>query len=398
MIVATDDCSVASSTSAPANVLRKPPSLWTTLPRAAPALLVLVALRALGLLVVGFFAVHLHHKLIRWDGEWYALIARRGYGVIRLGRDGQPLSDYAFFPLYPSVERGLSAVSGMRYVDAGLVISAVASLVAALGIFAVGDVLYGRRVGLLLTMLWAALPMGFVLSMAYSEALFTALAAWALYAVLTTRWILAGLLAGLAGFTRPTGIAVAAAVMTPAVVTVFQNQRAGLVSSAPSIRLQPLLGALLAPLGWLGYVAWVGYRTGSPTGYFAVEAGWHNGFDGGVTFARRIGELLASPKFFLGLLVCIAVASVVWLLLLGIRQRQPLPLLVYSGTSLVLALSTAGFFDSKPRYLLPAFPLLLPVAAWLARHHLRLRVSCLAVLAAASTVYGSYWLLNTRPP
>ncbi|CAM5651659.1 hypothetical protein SANTM175S_07435 [Streptomyces antimycoticus] len=43
---------------------------------------------------------------------------------------------------------------------------------------------------------------------------------------------------------------------------------------------------MLAPLGWLGYVAWVAVRTGSVTGYYDVQNGWGNGFDGGLAFAR----------------------------------------------------------------------------------------------------------------
>ena len=39
----------------------------------------------------------------------------------------------------------------------------------------------------------------------------------------------------------------------------------------------------------------------------------------------------------------------------------------YSATLVVLALTTSGYFGSKPRYLLPAFGLLLPLAVRLAR-------------------------------
>lgn len=71
----------------------------------------------------------------------------------------------------------------------------VASFVAAWGVFAVGDRLHGRCVGILLTVLWAALPVGLVQWMGYTESLFTAFAAWALYAVLTDRPLTAAWLA-----------------------------------------------------------------------------------------------------------------------------------------------------------------------------------------------------------
>jgi len=46
----------------------------------------------------------------------------------------------------------------------------------------VGEHVNGERVGLLLVLLWAALPVGAVQWMSYSESLFTALAAWSLAA------------------------------------------------------------------------------------------------------------------------------------------------------------------------------------------------------------------------
>lgn len=382
--------------------------LWRAFRRAGPALLAFAAIRALGFLVLVAFAhatgQHAHLRLTWWDSQWYEGIAGDGYGLVRLHPDGRLLSDYAFFPLYPLLGRGVAAVTRLHFVDAGLVVSAVASLVAAWGIFAIGDHLYGRRVGVLLTVLWAALPVGVVESMAYSESLFTALAAWALYAVLTDRWLSAGILACLAGLTRPTGAAVAAAVIIPAALTALHRSPGPDDSSAVPAsrdgqsRLRPLAAAALAPLGGLGYVGWVGYQTGSPTGYFAVSNDWHNGFDAGASFGRWIWGFLTSSDFALGLLVCLGVAVLLWTLSLCIRQHQPLPLLIFTGVLVFLALTTAGYFGSKPRYLLPAFPLLLPLARWLGRQQTALLVPILVLTAAASASYGAFWLLGPGPP
>ena len=65
---------------------------------------------------------------------------------------------------------------------------------------------------------------------------------------------------------------------------------------------------------------------------------------------------------------------------------------------LALALTTSGYFGSKPRYLLPAFPLLLPVALRLSRLRLRTAAGVLGVLAAGSAAYGAAWLLGPGPP
>jgi hypothetical protein len=150
-------------------------------------------------------------------------------------------------------------------------------------------------------------------------------------------------------------------------------------------------------LGWLSYVAWVGERRGSPTGYFDVANGWGNGLDGGVAFVRWTVRLLGSAPLS-GAAVCLGVALLLWLLAASVRQRQPLTLLVYSAGVVVVALATSGYFGSKPRYLLPAFPLLLPLAHMLSRRRIVVSASVMALLAAGSAVYGAIWLLGTGPP
>ena len=361
--------------------------------RAAPALVGYVAVRVVGLLVLGAWAAmagrDARHLLVWWDGQWYKGIAQHGYGFVRVHEDGRILSDLTFFPLYPGLERLVAEVTGLRVVDAGLLVSASASLLAAWGIFAVGAHLYGRRVGVVVTVLWAALPVGIVQSMAYSESLFTALAAWSLYAVLTGRWVLAGLAAALAGLTRPIGAAAVAAVLVGAAVALLRER---------GRRTRVLLGALLAPVGLLGYVGWVGIRTGSPLGYFEAAGRWGNTFDGGVAFARWVGGLLNSPAFLAGVLLCAGIGVLGWMVVLCLRQGQPVPLLVFSGVLLFLAFTTSGYFGSKPRYLMPAFPLLLPAAVSLARLRLRRLVAVLVLLAAGSAVYGAFWLLGPGPP
>ncbi|SDR54120.1 Dolichyl-phosphate-mannose-protein mannosyltransferase [Streptomyces sp. KS_16] len=341
------------------------------------------------------------HTLLagRWDALWYTRVAEQGYGYTVQLPHGAVHSDLAFFPLLPSLERGLPAVVPLSPADAGLVVSWLASLAAACALYATGERLHGHRAGVALAALWAAVPVGIVQSMAYSESLFTALAAWALYAVLTGRWVWAGVLASLAGLTRPVGAAVVAAVWVTAAVT-LGRQRTGGVRGRAALRAQPglLPGVLLAPLGWCGYFLWVAARQGSLTGYLDVQAGWGNGFDGGIAFGAFLGELLSGPSFAAGLGLLLGVGLLIWLYLRGVRQGQPLPLAVYGGTVLLLALTAKGYFGSKPRLMLPAYPLLLPLAAGLARRNPVRSWLVVGLVAAGSAVYGAFWLNGSGPP
>ncbi|MGW7100744.1 mannosyltransferase family protein [Streptomyces sp. NPDC054838] len=362
--------------------------------RAAPALIVFAAIRLLGLAALagwGAAAGSSPHTLLsaRWDSLWYARIAAEGYGYEVVLPNGAVHSNLAFFPLLPWLERLVAAPTGLSYGSAGLVVSVVAGFAAAWGVFAVACLLHGRRAAVMAVALWAALPVAVVQSMAYSESLFTALAAWALYGVLRGRWLTAGLLAAGAGLTRPVGAAVVAAVWVAVVLAWRRGERSWRMAA----------GALLAPTGAAAYVLWVGARTGTGLlGYLDVQAGWGNGFDGGWAFARFIGGRLASPAFAAGVGLIAGVVLVLWLYGLCVRRRQPAALLVYCGIVVALALCASGYFGSKPRLLLPAFPLLLPVAVALAKWRTGRAAAVLGALAVVSAVYGAFWLNGSGPP
>jgi hypothetical protein len=400
----------------------RPAPLPGTLRRAAPALAGYVAVRALGLVALALWSAARGtspHALLtaRWDALWYERVAALGYGYeVRLP-NGDVHSNLAFFPLLPWLERLGAALTPLSYADTGLLVSTLASLAAAWGIFAVADHVYGRneeegakrglgkvmgdgRAGVYAVLVWAVLPVAIVQSMAYSESLFTALAAWALYAVLTGRWVTAGVLASLAGLTRPVGAAVVAAVWAAAVSSYLRERRTPAADGRCAERVRRILGMVLSPLGTAGYVLWVGHRTGrGPLGYLDVQAGWRNGFDGGYAFARFVAAKftsLSSVPAGVGLLI--GVVLIVWLYVVCVRQGQPLPLLVYAGVVTALALCASSYFGSKPRLLMPAFPLLLPLARAFAGARRSRSAAVLGGVALASAAYGAFWLNGTGPP
>ncbi|WP_349345168.1 hypothetical protein [Streptomyces rapamycinicus] len=183
-----------------------------SLGRAWLALAVYATVRAAGIVCVALGARHAGmHPRTRlghyWDSLWYVGIAQHGYGTSRPSatHPGLSFSDLAFFPLYPALIRAVAGIVPVSAVTAGLLIAWAAAGLAAWGIHAVGERLYGRRVALALVALWGLLPHAVVESMGYTESLLTALAAWSLYALLTGRWVSAGALALCAGPPGPTG-------------------------------------------------------------------------------------------------------------------------------------------------------------------------------------------------
>ncbi|MFD9081926.1 hypothetical protein [Streptomyces erythrochromogenes] len=360
-------------------------------PTAALALGVFAAIRVGGAAVLALAAWWAGRSPVRvlghsWDSVWYLAIARHGYGRTQIWPvTGLVQSDYAFFPLYPALVR---LAGGGEW--GGLLVSWTAAAVAAVGVYRVGELVAGRRVALLLVALWAVVPHAVVLTLAYTEPLLVALASWSLYALLRERWLLAASLALVAGLTRPTGIAVAAAVSVTALHALLVRR-----SRAPGV----WAAGLLAPAGWLAYVVAVGAARDDVAGYFAVQRQWGSRFDGGRATLSKVWEVLGGGPVALATAVsALLLGTAVLLAVLLFADRPPLPLLVYTAVLLVIAVGGAGYFESKPRFLLPAFPLLLPLAAVMARARPRSAVVVTAGLAGLGYAYGVYLLVFAKMP
>ncbi len=237
------------------------------------------------------------------------------------------------------------------------------------------------RTGLILVALFAATPMSIVLSMAYSEAMFCALAAWSLVGVLERRWVLAGVCCALAGLVRSTGAALVLAVGLAVVVAVVRRRDGW----------RPWVGGMIAPVGLVGYLAWVGARTGEWDGWFALqERGWGTGFDGGAATVRFSLEALADARSVLEVTTVGLVVVAVALLVIGWVRRVEWPLMVYATAVLAMDLCANGLMNSKARLMLPAFTLLIPVALALAKRKPSTAVLTLCALAVASSWFGAY--------
>lgn len=359
----------------------------------APAAVHLVV-RAVGVAVLAIMAARddtsVTTALRAWDGSWLLTIARSGYAgvpVDMLDAYGHHTAFTAlgFFPGYPAVVAAVGTLTGGNLVAAGLLVSLVSGVVGAYGLTALGELVPGgsNRAGLVLVALFAAAPMGVVLSMTYTEALFCALAAWALVGVLRGQWLLAGLCAAGAGLVRPTASSLVAAVGLAALAAVI-NRRDG---------WRPWIGGLLATTGLLGYLGWVATRTGELTGWFRIQReGWGWNLDGGGATARYAANVLAGGDQVFDLATLVAIVATIALFVIAVHMRLPWPLLVYATLVLVTVWGTEGLMNSKLRLLLPAFVLLVPVAIGLAKRRPSTAVAVMVAVTFASAWFGGYAL------
>ncbi|GAA4668433.1 hypothetical protein [Gordonia humi] len=374
-----------------------PPLRWNP---AATAVAAYLAVRLVGVCVLAVFAI-VHHVpldalLTRWDGKWMLDIARYGYdGVPTSGTDAQGVhtdtTAYAFFPGYPLLVGALAALPLISPFGAGIVLNVVFGAVGAVGVARLGSLCArqmrpdaseatARNTGLMLVVLFAATPMSVVLSMTYTEAMFCALAAWALVGVLEHRWILAGLSACAVGLVRPTGIAVIVVVMLAAALTRHNGSRAW-------------IGGVLAPLGYVAYMCVVWARTGSPSGWFHIQTqGWDTSFDGGKAVGEFVFTSLTDSSDAVSVLASLVIIAAVVLLVWSAIDRVPWPVLAYAALVYASVLLSSGLMPSRPRLLLPAFVVLLPVAIRLARSSRPAAISAAVAVALASAWFGAFML------
>lgn len=345
---------------------------------------------------------HAWDVLASWDGWWYQQIAAHGYhpvlvpvpdatGLITLEGNSA-----AFFPLYPAAMRLVSDCTGLGPYGAGMLVSVVASFAAALGVHAVTARFGGRRAGLAAAGLWAVWPGSGMEWSAYSESLYVALAVWACHAVMTDRWLTAGVLAFAAGLNRPTSVALIAAV-TVAALLALHRRREDLA--------RPWTAVLIAPLGLLGYLLWVGNEMGDLGGYFRLQKGaWAHTFDYGrqtldvftsiavgrfdYLFAYPVEDMIGVLTVLLGLL----------LMPLLFQLRLPPVLTVYTVLTFALVLGSQQIFGNVSRYLLPAFPLFVPLAVQLRTLRLPMLCVLLGITAVASGSYAGYALFELGVP
>jgi hypothetical protein len=373
------------------------PSRWTV--RRAGALLapalIFLGIREFGLLVLTWMAAAtdrpVSEALRSWDGQWFLAIAGGGYqGVPQELVDafGQRSAEtpLAFFPGYPVLVRWFAAVDGhggIGLVTASLTVTIVSGVVCAYALARMGRHIRGgsRRTGLILVALFAATPMSIVLSMAYSEAMFCALAAWSLVGILERKWILAGVCCALAGLVRSTGAALVLAVGIAVIIAIVKRRDGW----------RPWAGGLIAPLGLIAYLAWVGAQTGEWDGWFALQQrGWGTGFDGGVATVRFSLEALGDARSVLEVATVGLIVVGVALLVIGVVRRVEWPLMVYAAAVLAMDLLANGLMNSKARLMLPAFTLLIPVALALAKRRPATAVLTLGALAVAGSWFGAY--------
>lgn len=317
-----------------------------------------------------------------WDGQWYLLIARRGYGSIQ---------STAFFPLYPML---------VHFLGGGTVVGAVAISWCALAIavwflYLLVRLDFGSRIAWYTVLVLLLFPTSFYTQAVYSESVFLALAIGSLYCVRTGRYLGAGALGGLATLDGIYGVFLA----VPLAWTIWRDK---------GLRLKQFAPVLLVPLGVVLYMIYLTPHYLDPLVFKGAQKYWSRGsaqffgitlWQGLVTAYQSAGSALSPAALFHSgqpsqtLMNFYNFGFAIYGLVVMILTLRWLPtyLWLYEGLALLLPLTypaTGQPFMSLPRLLLEAFPVFIGTGILLERHP-RLRLPYFAVSLVLGALFVS---------
>jgi hypothetical protein len=275
-------------------------------------------------------------SLTSWDGWYYLGIVRDGYQALPVS--GQ-YANVAFPPLYPALVKTLALpFPGFEGLVA-VVVSNVAFLLALGLLVRLGTPYLGRRRAGLAAGLLAIYPFASVFAMAYTESLFLLLVVGAFLAAERGHRPLAGMCLALGVLCRLQGIAL---VLPLAIILLRQD----------GWRPRPSLAwLLLGPIAAVGFLAYVGTVTGTPTAYLDAQQAWgREGFGG----ASATGTIAAMFTPYQGALIVTLLASV--FLLVFVREDRLRPEYWLVPVLFIAAELSSGSLEAVGRITMLAFP------------------------------------------
>lgn len=332
------------------------------------------------------WAYDIRDRMTAWDGRLLIQIAHYGYpGSLTYDATGNLTgNNLAFLPLYPTLTRVIHYSTGLGYSASALVLSQLSFMTFLVVVNCLIRILYCHRVaGISLIILACAQPMGIAYYMAYTESLFVALAMGAILALYRRYWTLSGLLASLAGLTRPEGVAVTLAVTVSCIIYCVRLR---------GIESRPVIAAWTSCLGLPTYLIWVGARVGMLNAWFTIQkAGWGTQWDNGRSLVHLYSDAFTQSGGWV-MVSTVVLMTVISVITFNTCPTMPIPLALYGVSIIVMTIGQSNYYHSKLRLLISVVVFAIPIARALCSSNKSTLVSSLILGTIFSSWYGAYML------
>ncbi len=324
-----------------------------------------------------------------WDTGWYLDLVLNGYQRTP-GADGQ--ANWAFFPAFPGLAKGLVLLTGLTPLQAMLVIANLSFLVALVLVHRLARAEFDKKTADLAVVLLCVAPGSYIFSSAYTEALFLACVTGALLLLRGDRWMAAGAVAAGAVLTRNLGVGLLLPygwAVLERLIAAFRpapDQPAAPLHAPEALRIG--LGGLAPVAALLAFMAFLHARTGDALAFFHIQTGWRRGLD--EPFSALLDGLFHPSRTLDADLLSLTMAwlAIGLLIALAWTRKWRLFLLALFMTLIPLATGVLSF----ARYTLVILPLWLVLARMLADRP-RAAMVCVAVLAMLDGFMMVAWTL-----
>ncbi len=283
-----------------------------------------------------------------WDSFWYVDIAAHGYST--LTPLGNQQTNFAFFPLYPTLMHLLGQLLGGNYFLAGILISNLCLLVAAVLLYRIIRHEFREAIAQSTIQYLFLFPTAFIFSGVFTESLYLCLTLLCFYLAQKRLWWQAGIAGACLALTRSLGVLI----LLPLLYEYLRSQQFHL----RQVRWEILWLAVI-PLALVGFALYNQVLTGDWLYFLKAQAGWKRSLGNPLINLLRGFSQGDSPKGIRQLLeASFALAALAGL---GIYWRKINPAYLMFGLySIVIPLMTG--IGSMPRFVLPIFPLYLALA------------------------------------
>jgi hypothetical protein len=249
--------------------------LWAVLPPFVISRLVVVAATIFGSRYVQPGAVDVTQTQIpevalrpffRWDAIFYHDVWQASYSGPRASYD------VAFYPAYPALVRVVGFLLSNDL--AALLISNVCFLLGLMLVYRIALRYFPTSRAILAIWLLAVWPWSIFYSYAYGESLELALVAGAFLLMERRSWLWAGLIACIAGGSRPTGILTGLGFVGELVARIWRRRAPPLPSRTGGGIVVVFLGGILSSLGIVAFGLILLRETGDPLGFLHAQGHW----------------------------------------------------------------------------------------------------------------------------
>lgn len=287
-----------------------------------------------------------------FDGVHYLLISEWGYHLF----------SEAFFPGYPLFIRWVSQTFHIAPHISGMGISLCGFLIGLYTMYILLRKQISKPAARWVVIFAIVFPTSFYFASVYTEGLFFALSIACFYYISRKRYMVAGMLAGIASGTRIVGVFL----LIPFLFEFLEEK-------VPEVKKRIIIGMLLSVTGLFGYMYFQYVRTGDPFIFFHVQPEFGAGRSGSSLILLpqvlyRYGRMIVFavgqptwPSYVITIFeLCVAILSG-WGIYILFRIKKFRVYAIYC-LALLLTPTLTGTLSSMPRYVLGAFPLLIPFA------------------------------------